>query len=530
MMTLRTSRAWTATCRLLPAAGRGLVGPPAGLSTSFVTTHRRRAGFPRQVPTRVGGQGTGRVVDRTGVGRAADVEVDDLGAALRHGGRPARPGRPGTRAATLPAGAAGTTAQRRGLAALRESRASGLQQLAARRASSEKCRGSDHDQAGVEHERALAARDGLRPGSCWRRRSRCCPGGGLRPRPAAGGRRRRRRWSSGGAGAIDDAADHDRGRGDQQAGGPAAPVGRDRDDDVVARRARRTSVAEPRGLTGSTAARRARRPSGRPRRRASARCGAPRRGGGVPPRSRGTRRDDRSRATSFAGARGAGSGGRRWDGRRRVRFRVSRSREAVGAGTRRAGRGAGSRGGRGRGRTGTSPCPPRSRASAPPRRPGSPPCRPAPAPPAARAAAWPAPRAGPAAGRRRSRPARGRRGRRTAVRADPRSLCSSRSSGSASVRRTFAARRRSRQALTTTRCSQVVTAASPRKVSARRYAATRPSCRPSAASCGLPIVRRATAQSRSRWRVNSRPNASGSPATWAASSSASVVGCVSPHP
>ncbi len=39
---------------------------------------------------------------------------------------------------------------------------------------------------------------------------------------------------------------------------------------------------------------------------------------------------------------------------------------------------------------------------------------------------------------------------------------SSRSSGSGSARRTFAARSRSRQALTTTRCSQVVTCASPR--------------------------------------------------------------------
>ena len=107
---------------------------------------------------------------------------------------------------------------------------------------------------------------------------------------------------------------------------------------------------------------------------------------------------------------------------------------------------------------------------------------------------------------RRGRP--GRRSRRSPTGASPRSPRSSRSSGSASVRRTFAARRRSRQALTTTRCSQVVTAASPRKVPARRYAATRPSWRPSAASSRLPMVRSATAQSRSRWRAKSTPNAS----------------------
>ena len=59
---------------------------------------------------------------------------------------------------------------------------------------------------------------------------------------------------------------------------------------------------------------------------------------------------------------------------------------------------------------------------------------------------------------------------------------------------------RSRQALTTIRCSQVVTAASPRKDPARRNAAIMPSWRPSAASSGLPMVRSATAHSRSRCR------------------------------
>ena len=67
--------------------------------------------------------------------------------------------------------------------------------------------------------------------------------------------------------------------------------------------------------------------------------------------------------------------------------------------------------------------------------------------------------------------------------------------------------------MTTTRCSQVVTAASPRNEPARRNAAIIPSCRPSAASSGLPMVRSATAHSRSRCRPNSSPNASGSPST-----------------
>ena len=94
----------------------------------------------------------------------------------------------------------------------------------------------------------------------------------------------------------------------------------------------------------------------------------------------------------------------------------------------------------------------------------------------------------------------------------PRAACSSRSSGSGSAARTLRRRSRSRQALTTIRCSQVVTAASPRNDSARRKAETSASWRASAASSGLPVVRRATAHSRSRWRRNSSPNASGSPA------------------
>jgi hypothetical protein len=86
-----------------------------------------------------------------------------------------------------------------------------------------------------------------------------------------------------------------------------------------------------------------------------------------------------------------------------------------------------------------------------------------------------------------------------------------------------AARRRirSRAAFTTILCSQVVTAESPRKWSARRNAAIIASCRASAASSGSPSVRTATAQSRSRCRPNSSPNASLSPATCLLSSSAS---------
>ena len=84
-------------------------------------------------------------------------------------------------------------------------------------------------------------------------------------------------------------------------------------------------------------------------------------------------------------------------------------------------------------------------------------------------------------------------------------------------------RTRSRQALTTIRCSHVVTAASPRKVSARRKADSSASWTASAASSRSPSVRSATDQSRSRWRRTSSPNAFGSPATWAASSSASLA-------
>ena len=78
-----------------------------------------------------------------------------------------------------------------------------------------------------------------------------------------------------------------------------------------------------------------------------------------------------------------------------------------------------------------------------------------------------------------------------------------------------AARRRSwsRQALTTMRCSQVVTAESPRKSPARRKAEIIASCRASAASSGSQTVRSATAHSRSRCLRNSSPKASLSPAT-----------------
>jgi hypothetical protein len=80
---------------------------------------------------------------------------------------------------------------------------------------------------------------------------------------------------------------------------------------------------------------------------------------------------------------------------------------------------------------------------------------------------------------------------------------------------------RSRAELTTILCNQVVTAESPRKLSARRSAAIIASCTASAASSGSPTVRTATAQSRSRCRLNSSPNASGSPDTCLLSGSAS---------
>ena len=118
---------------------------------------------------------------------------------------------------------------------------------------------------------------------------------------------------------------------------------------------------------------------------------------------------------------------------------------------------------------------------------------------------------------RLGRPVSGRRARRRGRRA-PRGR---RAAGSAA--RTLRRRSRSRQALTTIRCSQVVTAASPRKESARRKAEISASWRASAASSGLPVVRSATAQSRSRCRRNSSPNASGSPARWASTRAASLV-------
>ena len=96
-----------------------------------------------------------------------------------------------------------------------------------------------------------------------------------------------------------------------------------------------------------------------------------------------------------------------------------------------------------------------------------------------------------------------------------------------------AARRRirSRQAFTTIRCSQVVTAESPRKSAARRNAEIIASCRASAASSASPIVRSATAHKRSRWRRNNWPNASASPVTWRRSNSASDgSACGTPHP
>ena len=101
----------------------------------------------------------------------------------------------------------------------------------------------------------------------------------------------------------------------------------------------------------------------------------------------------------------------------------------------------------GRASSGTSPCPRRRRARPRPRRPRGPACRPGRSRPAAPRGAGrvrPGRRGG-------SRSRRGRRGG-----AGPRCRRAGRS-GRASRRRI-----RSRQALTTTRCSQVVTAASPR--------------------------------------------------------------------
>ena len=175
-----------------------------------------------------------------------------------------------------------------------------------------------------------------------------------------------------------------------------------------------------------------------------------------------------------------------------------------------------------RGSSGSSRCPAGRPGSRRPRRPSSPPCPPAPAPPAGRAGSCVEggehrPPALAVDGVRRRGPAAGS-GRRARRRARPRS---SRSSGSGSAARTRRRRSRSRQALTTIRCSQVVTAASPRKESARRNAEISASWRASAASSGSPVVRRATAHSRSRCRANRSPKASGSPATWASSSARS---------
>ncbi len=95
-------------------------------------------------------------------------------------------------------------------------------------------------------------------------------------------------------------------------------------------------------------------------------------------------------------------------------------------------------------------------------------------------------------------------------------------SGSSVVGRAWARRTRSRHALTTIRCSQVVTAESPRNRSAARNAEISASCTASAASSRSPNVRSATAHSRSRCRRTSAAKASGSPATWARSSSTSL--------
>ena len=113
---------------------------------------------------------------------------------------------------------------------------------------------------------------------------------------------------------------------------------------------------------------------------------------------------------------------------------------------------------------------------------------------------------------RARRGVRATRGRRT----------SSRSSGSGSARRTLAARIRSRQALTTTRCSQVVTAASPRKRAGPSVRRDHAVLEPVGGVVGV-------AHGAQRHRPepvavpgNSVAKASGSPSTWAASRSASV--------
>ena len=101
-------------------------------------------------------------------------------------------------------------------------------------------------------------------------------------------------------------------------------------------------------------------------------------------------------------------------------------------------------------------------------------------------------------------------------------------SGSGTVGRAARRRTRSRQALTTMRCSQVVTRASPRKDPAARYADRHASWTASAASSGSPRVRSATAHSRWRCCRTSASKASGSPATWAASRARSRSSLASP--
>ncbi len=83
------------------------------------------------------------------------------------------------------------------------------------------------------------------------------------------------------------------------------------------------------------------------------------------------------------------------------------------------------------------------------------------------------------------------------------------SSGSGTVARVCRRRIRSRQALTTIRCSQVVTAESPRNDPAALYAEISASCSASAASSRSRVVRSATAHNRSRCRRTSSSKAGG---------------------
>ena len=156
-----------------------------------------------------------------------------------------------------------------------------------------------------------------------------------------------------------------------------------------------------------------------------------------------------------------------------------------------------------RGRTGSSPCRGRCRGSPRCPRPGSRACPRGPAPPAV---------PGPAARRVQASRAASESTLESAS-ADPAARASSVGSSTPLAAGRAARRRiRSRQALTTIRCSQVVTAESPRKSPARRNAEIIASCSASAASSGSPSVRSATAHSRSRWRVNNIPNAVALPA------------------